>query len=184
MVRAENKISCRMRRNPTRMAGFTYIGLMLFVAIMGVSLAAVGEVWKTARQREKEQELLVIGHQFRRALSQYASHAPGPAKRYPAKLEDLLRDPRFPGIRRYLRKIYTDPITGGTEWGLVKSVNGEILGVYSLSEEKPLKQANFSKADVNFENAAKYRDWVFQTGQTGLIQRPAGGATGGFNVRK
>jgi len=181
---AKKKYSCRMRRNPTRTGGFTYIGMLLFVAIMGVALGAVGDVWKTVRQQEKEQELLYIGHQFRLALTRYASQATGPVKRYPAKLEDLLRDPRNPGVKRYLRKIYNDPITGGTDWGLVKSVNGEILGIYSLSEEKPLKQANFSKADISFENAAKYRDWVFQTGQTGLIQGPTGGMTGGSNVRK
>lgn len=174
----------RARHRCIKAGGFTYIGLLLFIAIMGVALAAVGEVWQVARQQEKEQELLYIGSQFRRALNQYALNATGPARRYPARLEDLLRDPRFPGVRRYLRKIYTDPITGGTEWGVIKSVNGEILGVYSLSESKPMKKANFSKADQGFEKAVQYKDWVFQAGQAVLTQGPATSTQGGSNVRK
>jgi hypothetical protein len=52
-------------------------------------------------------------------------------------------------------------MTGTTEWGLVSGPNGEIFGVYSLSEEAPLKQANFRLAEKAFEGKTKYSDWVF-----------------------
>ena len=49
-------------------AGFTYIGILLAMALFGVALAATGDVWRTAAQREREQELLFVGSQFRSAF--------------------------------------------------------------------------------------------------------------------
>jgi type II secretory pathway pseudopilin PulG len=141
--------------------GFTYVGLMIVIAIMGVVMAATGEVWLTAQQREKERELLFVGDQFRQAIDGYYEHTPGQALRYPMKLEDLLKDPRHPSTQRYLRRIYRDPVTGGEEWGLVKGPEGEILGVHSLSDAPPLKQGNFNLAERGFEGKTKYADWVF-----------------------
>ena len=47
-----------------RQGGFTYVGLLIAVALMGVGLAAYGELYSHAAQREKEAELLFIGGQF------------------------------------------------------------------------------------------------------------------------
>lgn len=148
--------------------GFTYLGLMALIVIMGVMLASAGEVWHTAMKREKERELLFVGNQFRRALERYYAYTPGQARRQPLSLEELLRDPRYPGTQRYLRRIYADPITGRAEWGLIKGPGGEIYGVHSLSNEEPLKKGNFSLADAMFENMKRYSDWVFMPspGQT------------------
>lgn len=154
----------RLARQPERRRarGFSYIGLLILVAVMGISLAAAGEIWYTALKREKEQELLFVGAQFRRAIEQFHKNTPpGNARRYPLQLEELLLDPRHPETRRYLRKIYLDPMTGDTEWGLVTGPGGEIFGVYSLSEDKPLKQAQFRLADKDFEGKTKYTEWVF-----------------------
>ena len=141
--------------------GFSYLGLLTMILIMGVVLAAAGEVWHVAIKREKEQELLFVGNQFRRAIKLYYENTPLQAQRYPASLEDLLKDPRYPSTQRYLRKIYADPVNGGTEWGLIKGAGGEILGVHSLSMNEPVKKGSFSNPDKNFENKAKYADWVF-----------------------
>lgn len=144
-----------------RQGGFTYIGLLVLVALMGIVLAAAGEIWHTAQKREKERELLFVGNQFRLALNRFHRHTPGQARRYPMRLEELLEDPRHPGIHRYLRKIYADPMTRGTEWGLIRGPGGEIFGVHSLSEEAPLKKSNFRLADRNFEGKTKYSEWLF-----------------------
>lgn len=141
--------------------GFTYIALLIGVAVMGVGLAATGEVWSTAQTREKERQLLFVGGEFRRAIASYAAQNGTAAARFPLRLEDLLRDPRFPGVRRHLRRIYADPVTGTTQWGLVKGRGGEIYGVYSLSDAVPIKQAGFAPEDTQFEGKSKYSEWVF-----------------------
>lgn len=141
--------------------GFTYVGVLVLVALLGIALAASGQVWHTLQKREKERELLFIGQQFRHALNRYARHTPGQARRAPLRLEELLQDPRAPGTQRYLRRIYPDPMTGRQEWGLITGPGGEIYGVHSLSREEPLKKTNFDLADRQFEGAVKYSDWVF-----------------------
>src|SRR5471032_2690769 len=58
----------------------------------------------------------------------------GAAPQYPTSLDDLLLDGRAGGpARRYLRKIYADPIMGSRDWGMVR-VGGVIVGIYSKSE--------------------------------------------------
>jgi len=138
--------------------GFTYIGILIAVAILGVSLAATGEIWHTTGQRDREHQLLYVGDQFRQAIGRYANSG---NHQYPASLADLLRDPRQPGTVRYIRKIYYDPITGTQDWGLVKNDNGQIIGVYSRSTQRPIKQSNFSEEDQDFEGKEAYTDWTF-----------------------
>jgi type II secretory pathway pseudopilin PulG len=139
--------------------GFTYLTVLFIVAILGGGLALVGQMWETVAKREKEAELLFIGHQYRKAIERY--FLSGPQRQYPRTLEDLLKDPRRPGAERYLRKLYPDPLTGAAEWGLVKAPDGGILGVHSLSTDKPLKIAGFKLRDAGFERAQTYADWKF-----------------------
>lgn len=119
-------------------AGFTYLGVLLLVAAMGALLASTGEIWRTVRQREAERELRFIGEEFRRAIGRYYESTPGPVKKFPPTLADLLEDDRFPETRRYLRRIYRDPLTLRPEWGLIKAPDDGIAGIYSLSTDEPL----------------------------------------------
>jgi type II secretory pathway pseudopilin PulG len=141
--------------------GFTYLGLMLIVASMGAALAATAQVWSTVVQREKERELLFIGEEFRKALKAFAAGARNTTERTPRTLNDLIKDPRHPDTRRYLRKLYIDPMTGKPEWGLQKDTKGGIVGVFSLSEAKPWKVAEFTSRDRDFEGKTKYSQWIF-----------------------
>jgi type II secretory pathway pseudopilin PulG len=138
--------------------GFTYLTILFAVALMGIGLALTGEVWHTAALRDKEAQLLYAGSQYRRAIERYYL---GGLRQYPRSLEDLLKDPRKPNTERYLRKLYFDPLTGSPEWGIVKGPDGGIMGVYSLSELKPIKSAGFDLRNRAFEGAAKYSDWKF-----------------------
>lgn len=142
-------------------AGYSYIALLFIVAIMGSVLAGVGTSWSKIAQREKEAELLFVGNQFRNAIRLYYNDMSSGMQTYPPRLEDLLLDPRQPAARRYLREIYLDPMTGSRKWGLVKSPEGFVMGVYSLSAARPIKQKNFKMIDVMFENQPKYSDWKF-----------------------
>ncbi|MGH8680547.1 MAG: type II secretion system protein [Burkholderiales bacterium] len=147
-------------RSPSCERGFTYVWLLVAVAILGIGLAAVGEVAATAAKREKEAELLFVGDQFARAIAEYHASSPG-APQYPQKLEDLLRDSRYPNVRRYLRRVYPDPMTGRTDWGLVRGPGGGIVGVHSQSMERPLKIANFPRGYESFAGATVYSAWRF-----------------------
>lgn len=148
-------------RRQSRQTGFTYIGLLLAVAILGVWLAATANVWHVRMQREKEQELLFIGNQFRQAINHYSASSVGSGRRYPLRIEDLLLDERHLEKRRHLRRIYTDPITGKAEWGLVRLADGQIIGVHSLSTDEPVKKAGFSLRDLAFTSKRSYSQWVF-----------------------
>lgn len=167
----------QMPLNRSRSMGFTYIGVLAAIVIMGAVLGATAEVWHTAVQREKERELLFVGNQFRQAIRLYYRAG----KKYPVALEDLLKDPRQPATQRYLRKIYHDPITGKAEWGLTLDAYGKIIGVHSLSEDHPIKVTGFSVANQDFEGAEKYSDWIFSyrvrqsSATVGKILPPASG---------
>jgi type II secretory pathway pseudopilin PulG len=150
--------------------GFTYLGVLIIVAIMGMGLAGFGELYSHAAQRDKERELLFIGSQFRDAIASYYNRSPG-AKVYPKKLDDLLEDKRFPVPQHHLRKLYRDPMTGSTDWGLIELPGIGIIGVHSRSEEKPIKTANFAAAEASFEDAENYTKWMFTYSPSGL---PAG----------
>lgn len=151
----------RGRGRPAR--GFTYVAVLLLVAMHGLILGVGVAVWHTAQQGDKERELLFVGDQFRRAIRSYAQSGPGLAGQLPRSLDDLLRDPRFPATKRHLRRIFVDPMTGTTDWGLVMTPDGRsIAGVYSRSREAPLKRAGFEGDDVAFEGATSYSEWKFE----------------------
>lgn len=141
--------------------GFTYIGLLIVVALIGMGLAVAGQVSHTSLQREKERELLFVGNEFKKAITQYHDSTPGAEKRFPKSLDDLLLDRRFPVVRRHLRRIYADPMTGKPEWGYVKGPGDTIMGIYSLSVQAPYKAANFPGEYMHFEKAKSYADWRF-----------------------
>jgi type II secretory pathway pseudopilin PulG len=145
---------------PHASRGFTYFALLLGLALLGATLAFTGHSWRLAQQREMERELLFAGHEFRRALKSYAASG-AVIGQFPTDLEDLLRDPRMPGVHRHLRRIYRDPMTGQSEWGLVRTADGAIVGVHSLSEAPPLKRAGFPPEDASFAGSTSYSQWRF-----------------------
>ena len=140
--------------------GFSYIGLMIFVAISGIALAGVGIVWSQDQQREREKELLFVGEQFRQAIGSYYESTPDAIKQYPTQLEDLLQDKRQPNLKRHLRQIYNDPITSSSHWGL-EMQQSHIVGIYSLSDLKPIKKKGFPTLYEKFSDFSKYSDWKF-----------------------
>ena len=141
--------------------GFIYLGLLVVVMIMGAALASTGALYSHEAQREKERELIFVGHQFRQAIASYYRHSPG-TNAYPRTLDDLVEDKRFPMPQHHLRRIYLDPLTGKADWKLVGTPDGAgIMGVYSPSQKAPVKTANFDAADAAFKQAKKYADWQF-----------------------
>lgn len=155
------RMALHMAARYTVEKGFTYLWVIFIVAMTGITLAAAGQVWRTEAQREKEKELMFVGNQFRHAIGSYYESSPGMRKRYPDSLEKLLSDDRFPTVKRHLRKVFLDPMTGGSEWGLIREPGAGIVGVHSLSTRAPLKRANFPERYATFDEAENYRDWKF-----------------------
>src|SRR4051812_23999143 len=155
--------------------GFTYLGVLLIVALMGFSLAGFAELYSHAAQREKERELLFVGDQFRNAIASYYNRSPG-VKTYPKKLDELVEDKRFPVPQHHLRRVYDDPMTGKADWALIEAPGGGFMGVHSVSEETPVKSGNFSAKDAAFEDAENYTKWMFTYSPPGLGRSVAQGA--------
>jgi type II secretory pathway pseudopilin PulG len=146
-----------MRRAVLNQCGFTYLGILAAIVFIGISLATVGVVWSTQARREKEAELLFVGEQYRAAIGRYV--ATGGI--YPRSLQDLLLDQRLPLTRRFLRRLYVDPMTNVADWELIQAVDGGIIGVASASGQRPIKLAGFSLANKSFEDAKSYAGWRF-----------------------
>ncbi len=144
-------------RAPSFQAGFTYIGLLVAVVILGLMLTMVSRVWSVTEQRERETQLLFVGHEFRAAIAGYFTNG----HQFPQSLQDLLDDRRSPTPKRYLRRLYIDPMTGSTDWTLVPAPGGGIMGVASNSQLTPIKRTGFTPADAGFEDNDCYCTWQF-----------------------
>jgi len=83
-------------------SGYAMITLLVALSLMGVFMSAALPVWRQQVQREKEAELIWRGQQYDRAIQLYRQRhgAPGPPD-----VDVLVKE-------RFLRRKYTDPITG------------------------------------------------------------------------
>lgn len=142
-------------------SGFTYVGLLIVVAVIATSATALLQAGANWQHRAAEAELLAIGLEFRQALQTYASATPVGQPAAPRELTELLRDPRYPGTLRHLRRIYPDPLTGGAEWGIVRSSDGRIAGIHSLSGTATIRRTGFPAGLEDFDKAEHHRGWVF-----------------------
>jgi type II secretory pathway pseudopilin PulG len=146
-------------RRRRRARGFTYLGLLALIALIGLMLAAAGEVASAAAQREREKQLLWVGHEYRAAIGRYWRNK----RVYPQALEDLLGGPPDAPVQvRYLRRLYRDPMTSAVDWVLLPAPDGGIMGIASSSNRSPLKTGHFDDADRDFENTTSYSDWQFK----------------------
>ena len=147
-----------------REGGFVYIALLIGLSIIGIGLGATSEVWTQSRQREKEEELLFVGNQFRLAITRFYQQSPPAARRFPMVLEELVDDVRAPDKpAHHLRKLYADPMTGDTTWGEVRLASGQLVGVYSQSNGTPFKVFGFALRDKDFVDKEHYADWIFRS---------------------
>jgi type II secretory pathway pseudopilin PulG len=155
--------------------GFTYLMLLWWVAVGSVMLAALGQQWAFERKRQKEIDMVFRAHEIQRALGAYYAAAPASQPRvWPVRLEDLLEDRRGPVVQRHLRQLWKDPLTGRSNWGLIRAVKvasapgteqagavGGITGIYSQAKGKPIRAP---------EGITHYDEWRFEAtpGSSGL----------------
>ncbi len=150
-----------LHRTKHQPRGVMLLGLMIVLALGGIVLMAMVDNWALQSQRDREQELLFVGEQYRLAIQRYYYAAPtGQARQLPTSLEALLDDDRFTQTVHQLRRLYPDPITGSNDWGEVR-LGDRLVGVFSKSEAQPLKQAEFSPRYESFNGRERYQDWAF-----------------------
>ncbi|MDD1749419.1 MAG: type II secretion system GspH family protein [Methanothrix sp.] len=157
--------------------GFAYIALLVVIVVIGISLGAAGKYWSNVVLRDKEEELIFRGDQYRQAIELYYK-AVLTAPQYPASIDDLLMDNRTATGKRHLRQRYKDPISGEDFVEIKDPTTNRIIGVHSPSDKQPFKQANFPPvysrkltplppragfpANPNdFEQKGSYSDWLF-----------------------
>ena len=161
--------------DPRLTRGFAYIALLVAIVIIGISLGAAGKYWSSVMLRDKEEELIFRGDQYRRAIERYVLAVPG-SQVYPQSIDDLLKDDRTATGKRHLRQKYKDPISGEDFVEIRNTLTRRIIGVHSPSEKEPLKKAGFpdvyNKTQVVAQpgfpdgynilsDKMKYSEWLF-----------------------
>ena len=85
--------------------GYAMAALLVGMSVMAIMLSVALPVWRTAVQREREAELVFRGEQYAHAIELFSRRNGG----YPPSLDVLVQG-------RYIRKLYTDPMTGEGEF--------------------------------------------------------------------
>jgi type II secretory pathway pseudopilin PulG len=139
--------------------GTGYLVLLLTVFLLALGLGKVLDVHSRSVQRQREEELAHVGGLYRDAIRDYYLSAPDGQRRYPRRLDDLLRDRRHLATRRYLRQLYPDPITA-RPFIVLTAPDGGIQGVVSSSDRAPLRLVPPASATV-LGPVHSYGDWQF-----------------------
>lgn len=159
----------RTARPPPRaqQQGLVLLAILLFILISTLAAGSMVQLYQTQTRREKEEQLLFVGDQYRRAInSYYSTFPPGAARTLPGSLDVLLNDVRFPTPIQHLRQAYPDPMTGNVDWILVTE-GGRIVGIHSRSPLAPFKVRDFPGIYKTFEDKPSYADWVFSVRMNG-----------------
>jgi len=114
---------------PHAQAGFTYLGLLIAFASLGIGLSVLSEVWTKTAEHQKRVQLEWVGQQYVQAIQSYYYANTGTVHFYPSTLEDLLEDKRYLSIKRHIRMLYPDPFSGKAQWKLIPAPGGGIQGV-------------------------------------------------------
>jgi type II secretory pathway pseudopilin PulG len=75
------------------------VALLVAIAVMGVLMSAVLPAWKTAVQREREEELVFRGEQYARSVGLFQRKFAGA---FPPSVEVLVQ-------QKFLRRAYRTP---------------------------------------------------------------------------
>lgn len=147
----------RRPRGPAQ-RGFSYLAVLFLVALTAAGLAALGQAWSTAAQRERERELQFRGEAIAEAITRYQKAGTTAMPELPRTLDDLLEDRRGAVVRRHLRQRYADPFTGEADWELVPAGpdKARFHAVRSRSERALLREQAPDGTTLR-----KASDWLF-----------------------
>jgi type II secretory pathway pseudopilin PulG len=109
--------------------GYVLIVFLMFAAVLVVGVYRILPKYVFEGQRQKEEELIFRGQQYRRAIQLYVRKF----GRYPTSLEELENTNEI----RFVRKLYPDPMTSGGEWRLIHIGPG---GIFPDALNTPIPQ--------------------------------------------
>ncbi|MFQ5662562.1 MAG: hypothetical protein ACE5HL_01865 [Terriglobia bacterium] len=116
-------------RNPQ--SGYALLIVLLMAALVLLSLSTAVPRLLTQGQREKEEELIFRGEQYRRAIGLFYKKYGG----FPRSIEDLLET----NERAFLRRRFPDPMRRNGEWRLIRvGPSGELIG--TVNQRSPFEQ--------------------------------------------
>lgn len=150
-----------MRTGRRAQGGYVLVAALVLLAAMAASASVVAARWTDEAQRERELELLRVGNEIAGALAAYAKDSAGSTRSHPQELDALLEDRRAFGTKRYLRRIEPDPMTGKSEWGVIRAEDGGVAGVFSRGEGRPFLRVPRALSYVDLPVADRYADWKF-----------------------
>jgi type II secretory pathway pseudopilin PulG len=165
------RLPCAGPTSPAR--GFTYVGLLILLVVIGLMGATTLKADALLDRAARERELLETGADFSGALKSYADATPPEQPPYPPTLQELLKDPREAGVRRRLRHMPIDPVTGKAEWGIVWAAPDKrmgVLAVHSLSPARPLKRTGFDHRFRDLDDKEHLSDWLFPASGQRIIR--------------
>lgn len=139
----------RGRNRRRAQLGFTYVLLLLMIAVIAAHSLVGARSWTLESRRGREAEWQFRGEQYRAALASYAAQPP---HAYPHELSELLEDRRGPVLRRHIRALYPDPMSDAPTYEAVRDGAGAIVGVRSLGEALLMKDSDHPR---------RYRDILF-----------------------
>ncbi|HXL72830.1 MAG TPA: prepilin-type N-terminal cleavage/methylation domain-containing protein [bacterium] len=128
----------KTRNSKWRESGFTFIEMLLVLAILSLLAGLVGTVAFTKIHSSKESALKEDLHDLRKAIDDFYADS----GKYPQKLQDLVD-------AHYLRFVPPDPFTDSVDtWQVVTSQESvqkdRIVDVHSGSQEKTNDGGNYS----------------------------------------
>ncbi len=92
-------------------AGFILLAVLFLVALILITLAVAAPKIAQSIQRDRELELMHRGEQYKRAIKLYYRKFGA----YPSSIDQLVNTNQI----RFLRKRYTDPMTGKDDWKII-----------------------------------------------------------------
>jgi type II secretory pathway pseudopilin PulG len=91
--------------------GYTLVAILVFLAILSISIMAVSPLIYKVMQREREEELIFRGKQYALAIQTFQKLQGRP----PLNLKELMKT-----RPRSARKLWKDPMCGCDDWGLIR----------------------------------------------------------------
>ncbi|MFZ5757949.1 MAG: hypothetical protein ACOY3X_13670, partial [Pseudomonadota bacterium] len=75
--------------------GLMYLWMLFLVFLLGLGIGKSLEVYSAMIEREKAADAAYEKALYEKAVKDYYENSPGYMKQYPAKMENLLLDPRY-----------------------------------------------------------------------------------------